>query len=290
MWQPTFRAVAYGMFLALIVIGSACGSPKSKRANGDGDGTSDAGASTKLDALPGGYEPRIACGDLGKTCSFPKDCAKPYVCTGGLCLPSVDKTGSCEAGCPGRYPICLTGTCVSADQLGCMCLDEGARKDLLECESVSDAPSDRCLTRNALCDTKPDGCCEGLSCLQGKSAEGEQLLGLCEQPCTDNDECPDGCCLENAGVAGKFCAPASACQKECRAQKEECDGEFLACCEGLVCVTSEPDPELRGCQLRCEKHTQCDSGCCVLFTASDGSKLDFGICAPQNRCDAPVPP
>ena len=290
MWQTSVRAVAYGFtLLALLHSSAGCKSPKSKRAHSDTDaGLVDAGH-TKLDALPGGYQPRIRCGDLGKSCQEDSQCAKPLVCTGGLCEPDVKDTGSCDEGCPGSAPICLTGTCVSVDQLGCMCLDEGARNVLVECDSVSDMPSDRCIANNGLCDTKHGACCEGLTCIAGKNPAGEQLLGLCEKTCTDHAECPDHCCLADASVAGKFCAPHSACESRCRTEREECDGDLHECCEGLLCVASQDDPELVGCRPRCDKNSQCESQCCVLFTGEDGQKLDFGVCAPADRCAAPTP-
>jgi hypothetical protein len=237
--------------------------------------------------LPGGYAARFKCGDLGKSCQDTTQCASPLVCTGGLCEPNIKDTASCDDGCPGSFPICLTGTCVSADQLGCMCLNEGARNVLPECDGVSDMPSDRCISPNGVCDAKPQGCCTGLTCLQGKDAMGRQLLGLCEQACQEHTDCPDRCCLDVPSVGGKFCAERSACETRCRNLREECDGDLHQCCEGLLCVTSESDPELVGCQPRCDKNSQCTSGCCVLFTNADGTKQDFGVCGPADRCATP---
>jgi hypothetical protein len=287
MWQTSFRAVAYGLSVCTLLVSVAgCGSPKSKRATSSDAGVERDGGNTKLSELPGGYAPRIPCGDLGKSCRDKADCKSPLVCTGGLCTPNTKNTGSCDEGCPAKYPICLEGTCVSADQLGCMCLDSAAREDLAACAGVSQDPGSSCLYKHQLCDTTPTACCEGLTCLQGKDGTGRQLLGLCEQACKEHSECDDKCCLQNAGVAGKFCAPRSACQEStCREVRESCDGDLRECCEGLVCSKSKDDPELAGCQPKCEKKSQCATECCVLFTG-----LDHGICAPKDRCDAPVPP
>lgn len=283
---PMSQAGPRGAFMGWLLVGLLSGlcafacSPTSKR--GDDPGAREGGVAR--DALPGGYEPRIPCGDLGKVCRQDRDCAGDLVCTGSYCVPNTDKTGACSVGgCPKEFPLCLLGTCVSPDQLACICLHPDGRDAFVQCQPVREAPS-ACIGEDGLCDDAPNACCRGLSCVRGKNAEGEQLLGLCKKRCFDHDNCDTGCCAESPLVASKFCAPHDTCVGRCRTANEECDGDFRPCCEGFVCTRSRSDSELNGCLPVCTKHSDCESKCCALFPDEHGGFMDHGACVPADRC------
>jgi hypothetical protein len=280
------------LLVVAFVAAAGCDSPRSSGANVDAgangepggrDGSTDGPDDPSV--LPGGYAPHIECGALGNTCDANSPCSDGLFCQAGVCLPDLDATQSATCAgdaCPIDVPLCVFGVCVTADQLACVCLDRSGRDRVSQCASIWDSdPGSQCLPADSLCDTSPEACCEGFSCLRGKDADDEPLLGLCKQPCDDDSECESGCCTEAEGIAGKFCAAAlSMCIGECRELNEECDGLRRPCCEGLVCARSATDPELAGCQLSCVKNSECESGCCVLFQGRDN-----GVCGPADRCE-----
>jgi hypothetical protein len=179
----------------------------------------------------------------------------------------------------------MFGVCITPDELACVCLDREGRTRTHQCASIRDGASDACLPKETLCDIRPDGCCEGLKCMQGTDADGKQLLGLCLEPCETDEGCTSNCCADNKRIAEPFCgATFETCLGACRRLDEECDANRNPCCQGLVCATSAQDIGLNGCQVACTKHSECETGCCILFTADDGTKLDNGICGPADRC------
>ncbi len=280
MWVLSLIAVGVGAF--------GCGSPKSKS---DIDVTPD-GAATGADSgltpggkvvLPGGFEPAIRCGDLGKSCSVQTKCGGTLTCSGGNCLPKIDdeKVFGCgDSSCPANTPICTLGVCLTTDQLACVCFQPAAQPVFENCRSLSKEDAPKCIAEDGLCDGSPDDCCDGLSCVQGKDASGKQQLGLCEKPCTALEECAaDECCASATGIATSVCGPRSLCIKACRPLNGECDGMFKPCCEGLVCSSAPDDLPLNGCKYACDQDSDCDTGCCVLFSGRDN-----GICAPADRC------
>jgi hypothetical protein len=276
-WVPIW------VLLATLFLGLGC-SPKSKRIEDDGGPSADGDGGDPLpEQLPGGYAPRIRCGNLGQSCKTASACGGSLVCADGMCMPKQD--GEPCGDCPVNK-FCVLGTCVGADQLGCVCLSAHGRENVPQCVSITALP-DACTMQDGLCDIKPEACCTGTACLQGKDDKGRALLGLCEQSCKANEDCDSGCCLENSSVGGKYCAPHNQCLTRCRVQHEECDGNVRPCCDGLLCVTSASDPALNGCQPVCTKDSQCDTKCCVLFSLPDGGMRDDGVCAPSDRCTQP---
>jgi hypothetical protein len=273
---------ARGLVCLLLVVSAAC-SPKSKRVmgeGGDGDGDGDGDVE-----LPGGYGPRIGCGALGRSCDEDKDCGEDVACVGGTCLPSKESTGSCTDGCPKTAPLCVSNACMTADQLGCVCLDAHGAAVTSECDWLGELPEGQCLPDNALCDTHPSSCCRGTLCLQGKDDSGTQLLGVCKRRCATNADCETGCCIESESVGDKFCTDTKVCIERCRNKNEECDGLTRPCCDGMLCVASDSDPALNGCQPVCTKNSDCDTSCCVLFTDEHGLPEDNGVCGPADRCE-----
>jgi hypothetical protein len=271
--------------LLIVCLGAAafaCGE-KSKKAERDGGVLPD-GAVAPSGQLPGGYIPRIACGNLGNTCETQQECGGGLICKGGNCMP--EDTSDCADGCPKSAPVCASSWCVDVDVLGCLCLNEDSRF-FPNCEPITDDPPSQCLQVDSLCDTRVDDCCRGTSCIQGKDASGDQLLGLCKDACDDGGDCETGCCIQVESLGQKFCADREACIGRCRNRDEECDGEFRPCCEGFVCAASPADPALNGCKPACSRNDECDTGCCVLFTDMHGIPTDNGVCAPADRCVTP---
>jgi hypothetical protein len=258
-----------------------CESPKSEPGS---RATIDAGddPSALPSTLPGGYTTRMACGDIGKICSA--SCPEGLLCSAGACVPAHDDGAllRCPDGlCPEATPICALGSCVTVDELACLCANDASRPLCPQCDSLDEnAGAGQCIAADALCDVRPDGCCEGLSCLQGKDDEGLSLLGLCKSPCSQHDDCDSKCCISGQGIAAAFCADTAACVTECRKLEDSCDGARNPCCEGLVCTQGMGDGAPGGCQKPCERDVECDSGCCLLFVGAD-----HGVCAPAERCD-----
>ncbi len=210
-------------------------------------------------------------------------------CEGGVCLPDPvyhKQTTSCRLdSCPQAAPICMFGVCLTPDELACVCLNGEGRTRAYQCAAIRETPGDACLPKESLCDTAPDSCCEGLKCMRGADAEGTQTLGLCMTPCSADEQCASNCCADNARIAEPFCGESIyTCENECKRLNDPCDAARNPCCMGLVCAKSAQDIGLNGCQLPCTKHSECKTGCCVLFTAEDGTTQDHGICAPADRC------
>ncbi len=279
-WLPLSIVIALSVF--------GCGSPKSKSdldVNPDGSASGGEGGTSNDGkvVLPGGFEPDILCGDLGKACSVKVKCEGKLTCAGSNCMPKIDgeKVIDCgDSSCPAEAPICTLGICLTIDQLACVCAQPAAQSVYANCKSLQKDDAPKCIDTDGLCDGSPDDCCTGLSCVQGKDESGKQQLGLCEKPCQEQTDCSaDECCATVDGVAGSFCGPRGLCIKACRPLNGECDGEFKPCCEGLICSSSPDDLTLNGCKVSCDQDSDCDTGCCVLFSGRDN-----GICAPKDRC------
>lgn len=289
-YSATRRNVSAWVFLVVVLSSAAfgCDSPKSKSDVGvDKDASAgnagDGGGTPDKVVLPGGFEPSISCGALGDGCGVEQACSGRLVCSGSNCLPKVDnkKVVSCgDASCPTDAPICALGVCLTTDEMACVCANPDATAVFKPCQSLLPKDGPKCTPEDGLCDASPDSCCDGLSCMQGKDKNGRQLLGLCKKPCAEGAACAEGeCCATADGIADEFCGPRSLCVKECRELDEECDGDLRPCCDGFICATSDKDAALNGCKLPCAKDSECDTGCCVLFTGRDD-----GICAPKDRC------
>lgn len=236
---------------------AACDSPKSlfdPRAERDGAVAvgDDARATGGAVVLPGGFTPAIPCGGLGQTCSASAKCQSGLDCAGANCMPKPDGTTVPTCGdksCPAEAPVCVLGICLTVDQLACVCAEPDAQIVYRQCWPLLVRPDTECIAADGLCDSAPETCCDGLSCLQGMDDAGRQQLGLCRTPCKTSDDCGGSrCCATALGVAGPFCGPRELCVSACREESEECDAEFRPCCEGLVCADSQQDPTLDGCK------------------------------------------
>lgn len=281
-----------GLWVLLAVLLSlwtaACDSPKSRAALNVGpdgalvigDGGPVMGGAV---VLPGGFTPAISCGGLGQTCGASAKCPSGLDCAGANCMPKPDGTTVPTCGdksCPAEAPVCLLGICLTVDQLACVCAEPDAQIVYRQCWPLLVRADGECIEADGLCDTAPETCCDGLSCLQGTDDAGRKQLGLCRTPCKTSDDCgASRCCATALGVAGSFCGPRELCVSACREESEECDADFRPCCEGLVCADSPQDPTLDGCKQPCAKDGQCATGCCVLFTSGD-----HGVCGPRDRC------
>ncbi len=289
-YSATPRSVWMILSIVLAVGAFGCESPKSTGSR-DGDGSASGGdgggASDGRVVLPGGFVPKIDCSGLGQSCGVSIKCPGKLACAGANCMPAVDNKTvfACgDASCPSEAPICTLGICLTVDQLACVCAEPDAQSMYNSCRSLLPQGGLVCTPENGLCDGAPTNCCEGLTCLRGQDASKRQALGLCKVPCKSDTGCKDiECCASADGIAGPFCAPRDTCRSECRQLREECDSDLKPCCEGLLCADSPNDPILDGCQQRCMKDKDCDSGCCRLFTGKDN-----GVCAPKDRCPAPT--
>lgn len=239
------------------------------------DASSDAqGPEPEEIPLPGGYEPAIECGDLGMRCANDGECGADQRCE-NVCIPSrvVDPERSCVPGsCPPEAPTCLVGICVTRDELACVCQSTQARRIYPLCGDTDRADLS-CTPLNGLCDGDTAPCCGERSCLQGSG-----LLGICQEACEQDGDCPTGCCAEDSEVGGKFCAANEFCQLTCAMEGQDCSTEGARCCEGLICSESSL-AALDGCRPRCELPADCDTGCCRLFT-----EQNFGVCAAADQC------
>ncbi len=268
----------------------ACDSPKSEaiETNGRPGSQVDAGDSERPTELPGGYTPSEPCGPLGNTCESDKPCTKGYFCLAGVCLPdsaSAKVTSCSPIGCPADAPICVAGACLTPDQLACVCLNEASHEVAYQCASVRGSEATACVPEQALCDSRPNDCCEGLVCMGGKDAAGKARLGLCMRPCEQDESCTSRCCAESALFDQDFCSAGPApCVGECKRRNEACGGKHDDCCAGLVCVKSDADPLLAGCQLPCERGSDCESNCCLAFTLEDGGVGNNGLCVSAEYC------
>gem|GEM_PF-4573132 len=276
-------------------LSSACDSPTSQGIDLDGGEEVIVGPDGAVihpgddTVLPGGYVAANECGNLGNTCQTGKPCGPGLTCEGSVCLPDpiYQSVDDCRLnGCPQEAPICLQGVCLTPDELGCVCLDRQGREKAHQCASLLPDASSECLFEESVCDGRPDGCCPGLACMQGKGPDGRQFLGICMKPCATDDECDSHCCGDNERVASTFCGTTfESCSNACRRLDEECDVGRNPCCQGLVCTQGAQDIGLNGCQIPCHDSGECqETGCCLLFTNADGSKEDNGICAPADRC------
>ncbi len=284
---PVLLAITW---LGLLSVGAGCDNTKSAAIE-SGKGPkpeADAGDSEGPSELPGGYKPSEPCGPLGNTCSEEKPCTKGYSCRVGVCLPdpkSTDTPTCSPVGCPAEAPLCVADVCLSPDQLACVCLSETGREVAYQCASVREPAPKECIAEQGLCDARPDACCDGLVCMGGKDADGKARLGLCLRPCEQDDSCPSRCCAESSLYEQDFCSAGPApCVGACKRRNELCGERFDDCCRGLVCMRSDADPVLAGCQLPCERHSDCDSNCCFAFTLEDGGVAGNGLCAPEQYC------
>lgn len=279
-------------FLVLALSLAIACSPTSKKVMLDGGPAEGGAGQTQKGELPGGYEARIRCGDLGASCKDDGACAGDLDCVIGTCLPRVpEQTSECSSTtCPREKPLCVSQRCVTPDQLGCLCLNPHSREIISECRSITSSASG-CTSESGLCDGDPSSCCtedKELSCVRGDTEEGEQLLGLCLEQCDKDADCKEtGCCAEVPSLGHAFCGPVTLCQSECRELREECDGTTgrRPCCSGLLCTKVSSDDALaKTCQQPCKKSGECDTGCCVLFSGENGEPLDHGVCLTPDRC------
>jgi hypothetical protein len=65
---------------------------------------------------------------------------------------------------------------------------------------------------------------------------------------------------------------------QCKGTGEACTNS-LDCCEGSTCNNTAQAPALNGCHPRCTQNTDCQTGCCVLFSGDTQ-----GICAEKEWC------
>jgi hypothetical protein len=123
-----------------------------------------------------------------------------------------------------------------------------------------------------------DPCCSGLSCVD----VGCGYAMVCVQTCSDASECESGCCTDLRDTGELVCAPQSACDNPCKKIGEDCMQGTGDCCRG-TCVESD-FAEYDGCRPMCNVNTDCESGCCELF-----SNQTYGFCVDSKFCECGGP-
>jgi hypothetical protein len=119
-------------------------------------------------------------------------------------------------------------------------------------------------------------CCDGLTCINNASDQP-----VCRIPCAQASDCTSGCCTDLYDRGVQICAEAAVCTNPCKKRGDaSCNAGTSAgerCCRGSCVEATNPD--YAGCRPTCATDADCDTGCCVPFTSSQG-----GFCADARYC------
>ena len=126
--------------------------------------------------------------------------------------------------------------------------------------SLAGKDSGTCKKTGDMCDRTSD-CCAGDLC--NRNGPVAELMG-CQVACTQNSECPSGCCyLFIGGNNGGFCAPAPWCA--CGGTGAACSSSLPACCNTHMCQGGVCNP-------KCTQNSDCATQCCVDLPLIPGVK------------------
>lgn len=118
-------------------------------------------------------------------------------------------------------------------------------------------------------------CCDDLACL---SLSDGPLT--CHAACDEGADCGSGCCVDvrvEGAASRRLCGDEAICfPNGCEAEGRSC-GADAPCCAGLVCVDGARPESRNGCRARCERHEDCDSGCCVPFSGDESGFCDDAL-------------
>lgn len=212
------------------------------------------GGSGAGDAGPG----TLACREEGTSCEFASDC-----CAGSSCVGTSTEPGGyrCKRNCA-AHGECSTGCCAEVGLPSSVCLDR------LFC------PSSVCRQEEAACQDD-FGCCGGLAC-----AVFDAQTSACKPVCTQNTDCPSGCCVPLGTSEVSVCLDAVYCRSVTCHQAEEACAADAACCEGMTCVVFSTNPVTSACKTTCTRNQDCPTGCCALLgSGNPGACLDKSYCA-----------
>lgn len=115
-------------------------------------------------------------------------------------------------------------------------------------------------------------CCDGNLCNRNGPVA---TLNGCKKPCTQNSECPTGCCyLFIGGTRGGMCSPAEWCT--CAATGAACSPTLPPCCDTHQCQGGM-------CNQKCTQNSDCATHCCVPVPLLPGTST----CLDPMYCPAP---
>ena len=240
----------------------------------------------------------LECGDdgCGGSCG---DCpiAAPE-CQAGICIIPCEVNcdgrecgddgcgGSCGL-CPDAAPLCADGICAfdcTPDCQGKSCGNDGCEGSCGECEEGKDCVASNCTSPGLMfwpC-TEDDDCISGICVdyLDGK---------VCTQPC--GDECPPGwsCILLQTDGDEKVAICAPECQADCSGKEcgdNGCGGECGMCPEGQGCFDGacKPGPCIPACDNKECGFDGCGGGCGDCPETAPVCKIGecvIGACTPK---------
>jgi len=119
-------------------------------------------------------------------------------------------------------------------------------------------------------------CCDGSTC--NNTAQAVALNG-CHPRCTQNSDCPTGCCVLYTGDTRGICAEALWCT--CGAAGAQCGSNQPKCCDGEVCLASNAQQSAYACRKQCTTNADCPTNCCVAIP-----NLNSSACLDPMYCPA----
>jgi hypothetical protein len=225
------------------------------------------------------------CGVLGAACgdsSHDDDggvdgdgrCAGAYCLPGaGICIPTLRDTIACsDSSCDPQAPVCMkleglkAASCVTHDELSCICATETGRAQVTDCSCNREA--------GRSCGSGDEPCCSGMACVGGS----DPGTAGCRPVCETHLNCDTGCCISTSNTGLSICVDESYCR--CTSiPGERCGGELDRCCTGFICIKS-PSSDFSGCRPECTRDDECDTGCCQLLSGNRG-----GFCVDARYCE-----
>jgi hypothetical protein len=118
----------------------------------------------------------------------------------------------------------------------------------------------RCKQTDEPCERTTD-CCSGNLCNRNGPVAA---LNGCKIACTQNGECPSGCCyMFIGGNSGGMCAPAEWCA--CGGSGAACSSTSPPCCNTHMCQGGV-------CNQKCTQASECTTQCCLDVPLIPGTK------------------
>jgi hypothetical protein len=137
-------------------------------------------------------------------------------------------------------------------------------------------PPAPCKGTGEVCTNSLD-CCEGSTC--NNTAQAPALNG-CHPRCTQNTDCPTGCCVLFSGDTKGICAEKMWCG--CGTAGSQCGGSYPACCSDHVCLGQTAPATGFACSKKCQTNTDCATNCCVPVPS-----LGISACLEPSYCPRP---
>jgi len=231
----------------------------------------DGGPEFTLTEVPDAWERPDDCGGIGELCW---DCGERGICQTltETCVSEraiLDTENNAQTD---ETPYCEAYACMNFEEASCYCT--GPAGELTpECADGPAGVAGLCQPEGSSC--TEDACCGELTCLNW-----DLNRETCYQACTVAEDCDSGCCTDLKDTGDLVCAPARACDNQCKREGEDC-ADQSECCRG-ACNSDASFPEWSGCRPRCADDSDCDGGCCIQYAnTSSGFCADPGYCACQ---------